>query len=440
MSDWRDRILREFTPRVARLTLVADPDGLLLEETLLEAIRERGFEILPFDDSVAFRFAYESRFRSGRDGGETPDLVVALRAERHDLATLPYDLLRAGRQLSFGLGELFPGLSHPVVASLDHGHLDALCRARMRHGPERLGDDATKDFALLHVFDIAPALIRGPVDLLRTLLRRHYRGQRLPRLLDDRLVRLLRQGGAFDSWPLETIVPDRDAFFAFLQERWPLFLDRLDRLAWHAGTSVRGVDLRLGRGTSSATASARHTGTSVGEVGKPYGLGIDGPRDASGSFGLKLEGPADLPFGHDDVRIYIDNLFVEGMLRPVPHGSSGALSGQWVSVGIRTDPDADKRRRLQGLMETAGKTIPGPDARHREWTAFACRWADLEVLRSGTAAPARSETGTRVAELRREVDRSFLAWTGRRYAGLHNQPPDPPVMVHHVPPLPREAA
>ena len=32
-----------------------------------------------------------------------------------------------------------------------------------------------------------------------------------------------------------------------------------------------------------------------------------------------------------------------------------------------------------------------------------------------------------------DVDRSFLAWTERRYAGLHNQPPDPPVMVHHVP-------
>ena len=47
MDDWRDRILKEFTPRIAPLTLVADPDGLLLEESLLEAIRERGFEILP---------------------------------------------------------------------------------------------------------------------------------------------------------------------------------------------------------------------------------------------------------------------------------------------------------------------------------------------------------------------------------------------------------
>jgi len=31
MSSWRDQILREFKPKVARLTLVADPDGLLLE-------------------------------------------------------------------------------------------------------------------------------------------------------------------------------------------------------------------------------------------------------------------------------------------------------------------------------------------------------------------------------------------------------------------------
>ena len=29
MGSWRDQIVSEFTPQVARLTLVADPDGLL---------------------------------------------------------------------------------------------------------------------------------------------------------------------------------------------------------------------------------------------------------------------------------------------------------------------------------------------------------------------------------------------------------------------------
>ena len=391
MDDWRDRILKEITPKIAPLTLVADPDGLLFEETLLEAVRERGFEVLPFDDSVAFRFAYESRFRSRWDRGEIAHLVVVVRAESHQLATLPYDLLRAGRQLSFGLGELFPGLSYPVVASLDRDHLATLHRARMRHGADRLGDDATKDFALLHVFGIAPALVRQPVDLLRVLLRIHYRGQRLPRTLDDRLIHLLRRTGAFDSWALEAIVSDRDAFFSFLQERWPL---HLDRLAANAG---------------------------------------GGPQDTSASFGLRFEGPAHLPFDHDDVRVYIDNLFVEGMLSAVSHEASDVLRGEWVTVGIHVDAEADKSRRLEGLMEAVGASIPGPDARHRDWTVFAYRWAELEVLRLETAAPVRSETGARIVELQIEVDRFFLAWAKRRYSGLHNQPPDPPVMVHHVP-------
>ncbi len=36
MASWRDQVLKEFTPQVARLTLVADPDGLLLEEAVKE--------------------------------------------------------------------------------------------------------------------------------------------------------------------------------------------------------------------------------------------------------------------------------------------------------------------------------------------------------------------------------------------------------------------
>lgn len=35
MCNRRDQILKELTPKVARLTLVSDPDGLLLEEGVL---------------------------------------------------------------------------------------------------------------------------------------------------------------------------------------------------------------------------------------------------------------------------------------------------------------------------------------------------------------------------------------------------------------------
>ena len=392
MPDWRDRILKGLTPGVARLTLAADPDGLLLEAALLEAIRERGFEIVTFEDHVEFRLDYESRFRSRWDRGEGAGLELVVRTGSRDPAALPCDLLQAGRRLSFGLDDLFPAFSYPVVASLDRSDLDALHRAQERHRPGRLGEDATRDFVLRHVFDFAPELVRRPSDLLRLLLRRHYRAQRLPHVLDDRLVQLLRQGGAFTSWPLTTIVPDRGAFFAFLQERWPLFLDRLME---NAGGSDR--------------------------------------QDAEGTPGLAIGGPADLPFDHDDVRVYIDNLFVEGMLRPVGHESGHALRGEWAAVGVRIDPEADRRRRLRRLAETVGATIPGTDADHRDWTAFAFRWAELGVLLSETAAAARADPDSPVTGLQEDVDRAFLAWVERRYAGLHNQPPAPPVMVHHLP-------
>mgnify|MGYP000063217075 CR=1 FL=1 len=264
--NWRDQILREFTPKVAKLTIAADPDGLLLEEKILEELRARGFELIPFEDHIAFRYAYESKFRSRWDRGEQTELVVVLRSAASDLGCLPYDLLQAGRRVSFNLGDIFPNLSYPIVTALDRGDLDPLYEAQKRYTPGVLGDNATKEFILRHVFEIAPELIRKPSDLLRALLRRHYRQQRIPALLDERFVQILRHQGGFDNWPLEMIVLDREAFFTFLQERWPVFLDRT------ANGNSRGI----------------------GEIEMNYGF--------------EYPGPSDLPFDHDDIRIYMDNL------------------------------------------------------------------------------------------------------------------------------------
>ena len=393
MANWRDQILKEFTPQVARLTLVADPDGLLLEEGILQGIRERGFELIPFEDHVAFRFAYESKFRSRWDHGEQTDIVVVLRSEASSLDTLPYDLLEAGRKLSFSIGELFPSLSYPVVAALDRGDFDALYRAQIQHNPGTLGDNATKEFVLRHVFEIAPELIKQSSDLLRVLMRRHYRGLTIPPLLDERFMQILRQNDLFEDWPLERIIPDRNAFFAFLQERWPLFLNKM---------SAHDIE-----------------GVKEGEV----------------SYGLQYSGPSILPFDHDDIRIYVDNLFLEGLLQAVSHEKSEALSKKWVAIGIRIDPEADRLRRLEGLMHALKTTIPSAEAKHHEWLHFAYRWAEFTVLETESGPDLPVEMQRQVEELRRKVDTVFLSWIMNRYAGLHNQPSAPPAMLHHLPRL-----
>jgi len=391
MSNWRDQILREFTPKVALLTLVADPDGLLLEEGVLAGIRERGFELIPFEDHIAFRYAYESKFRSRWDRGEQTDLVVVLRSGVSDLGSLPYDLLQAGRRLSFNLGEIFPNLSYPIVTALDRGDLDALYEAQKRHAPGVLGDNATKEFVLRHVFEIAPELIRKPSDLLRVLLRRHYREQRIPPLLDERFVQLLHHQDGFEDWPLETIIPDREAFFAFLQERWPVFLDR----------------------------SVKQEGTGVRENEEPYGF--------------EFPGPSDLPFDHDDIRVYIDNLFVEGLLHSVPHDHADTLSKTWVGIGVRTAPIEDRSRRLGKLIDSLQTSIPADDAKHTDWFRFARGWAELVLLINEQPDAVLGETNEHANSLQAQVDAGFAAWLFKRYAGLVNLPPVPPVMLHHLP-------
>ena len=394
MNSWRDAILKEFTPQAARLTIAADPDGLLLEERILKAMAERGFEPMAFEDHVAFRYAYESRFRSRWDRGEHADLVVGVRAPASDLRALPHDLLRAGRQVSFTLGELFPNLSYPVIDTLERSHLDALDEGQMRRPPVRpLGDGPTAEFVLRHVFGIAPETIRHESDLLRLLLRRHYRDLRVPSTLDHHLLRVLRQNPLFVTWPLDEIVTDRDAFFAFLQERWPIFLDR----------------------------------QTIGETS------IHEPAPQTATTALRYSGPTQIPFGHGDVRVYVDNLFMEGMLQPVKHPSAERWRGSWEITGIRTDPEADLKRRIDALLASVEESIPDGTARHQDWLGFAQRWAQVNALLFGRDGAGRDDARSRHRSVRDRVDTAFTAWLFQRFGTLHNQPPSPPVMTHHVP-------
>ncbi len=390
-GTWRDTILKEFPPQIARLTLVADPDELLVEAGIQAALQQRGFDLLSYDDHGTFRYAYESQYRLHWDAGVHSCLIVRVSKHATALPLLPYDLVQAGRLLSFTLGDLFPNLSYPVIAALDRSDLDALYQAQTFTNPDRSGDKATRDFVLRHVFEIAPESILQPADLLRVLLRRHYRGQRIPLILDERLIEVVAQRAHVADWPLEQIIPDRDAFLHFLQERWPIFLERM-----------------------------------AGQPARPM-------HELREAYNVQSPGPLDVPFQDDDVRAYIDTLFLEGMLRPVVHAQSAALTSHWVAVGIQTDPHTDRLHRLDGLLTRVETNLPPPDARHQEWLAFAYRWAELGVLWHQTHMDAPPEWVERLHTLQDTVDQSFQAWMQQRYSALHNQPACPPVMVHHLP-------
>lgn len=386
MSSWRDAILNDFVPNVSKLTLVADPDCLLTEEKLALKLRGRGFDLIEFSDPVEFRYAYESKYRSIWDRGEHTDLVVVLRLQDAELESLPYDLLQAGRKLSFNLGDLFPNLSYPVIEKLDRSLLDSLFEAQRKSPPDRMGDNATKDFILRHVFGIAAELIGGEVELLRALLRLHYGKLQIPLMLAERLIQVLKGHDGFKAWPLSEIVPDDEAFFAFLQERWPLFLSRLG---------------------------------SVNQV-----------REDSPEYGLKYPGPDCLPFDHQDIKVYIDNLFLEGKLTPVEAKDIEVDAGSWVRSGIATSGVDDDELRISRLFGLVEKELPTAEARYSDWTAFALKWAELSALVHCGNSTAHQ---TRLREIGDALNTTFAGWLADHYSSLINLPPTNPAMLHHVP-------
>jgi len=386
MSSWRDAILNEFVPHVSKLTLVADPDALLTEEKLATKLRDRGFDLIEFHDPVEFRYAYESKYRSVWDREGHTDLVVVLRSPNSELESLPYDLLQAGRRLSFNLGELFPNLSYPVIEKLDRSLLDALYEAQTKTAPDRMGSNATRDFILRHVFGVAAELITNEVELLRALLRLHYGNLQIPELLANRLIEVLKSQGTFQEWPLTEIIPDEEAFFSFLQERWPAFLIQFSK--------------------------KNQVKDSVSESQFIY------------------SGPEILPFDHQDIKVYIDNLFLEGKLTPVESVDIELDEQSWIRSGIAVSTTDDDELRISRLFDLVSNELPVAESRYTDWTAFAIKWAELTSLVHNSQNNAHQ---SRLWEFSDDVNQKFADWLADNYASLMNLPPTSPVMVHHLP-------
>lgn len=375
MANWRNSILENFQPKISRLTLVADPDGLLTEEGMLSAIRQRGFDLIPFDDPIAFRFAYESQYRSLWDQGQNTDLVVVLRSAEHQLNKLPFDLLKVGRQLTFALHRLFPKLNYPVLYELDRAYLDSVADAYETHDGNQLTERETKEFVLMHCFSIVPKLIKTPVDLLKILLSLHARKIRLPDFLNEFLLESLSKDPAFGTWPLQEIVPSRERFLHFLQDEWAIYIGSLN-----GGSGVSRI-----------------------------------------------------PFKHEDIRAYIDTFFLDGSLRPLEQQDVTNLPA-WVLTGVLHDPKADAVRRFHALRQKFEAEIPAPEASHRDWQQAAQRWAELIVLRWEWDDALTTADRDGWAALQARLEDAFAKWMLQRYGSLHNLPyHQQPVMVHQIP-------
>jgi len=313
MGHWYQKILSEFVTGIKPITIVVDPDHLLAEEKITAKLNEMGFVIESFENPIDFRYLFETKYRPNLSDNSPELLITTL-----DLSKIPFDILAKARVLEVSLNDIYPNLNWQVVSSLDDQYYNRLYDACQEHLSEKLGENSTKDFILRHVFEIAPELINRPEDLVVVLLKRHYRNINVPEMFDKKLIVSLKRKETFNNWPLNKIVPDRNAFWSFLQENWKIYLDSM-------------------------------TDNSLNCI---------------------------VPFDYDDIRVYIDNLFAEGFLEQVETKLADSLESSWARVGVSYGKESDDKK-FESLLQITKNALPDLESSHHDWVSFCIKYSKL---------------------------------------------------------------
>jgi len=396
MTAWHQRILAPFTANLSRLWIACDPDGVLLDGTVLAHLRACGFEVMAYDDPMVFRAEFEERYRAAWDAGQTAPaqaLIVHRRSDSADL--LPWDIVQhAHPAVRLILAELFPRLAYHAVRQVEPSMLAGLFDAHQAELQSVRGEGESKDFILEHVWQLAPRSIRTPVDFWREALRLHFAGRALPEPLAEHMAGILHDKNLFAGQPLAQWLSSRSALLRVVQDAWVRYLE-----TW-----------------------ALH-GRRVAEAAPSYGAN-------------PAHTPIDIPFDHTDIRAIIDSMFLDGSLHPLAVSDIPAATPGWMRAGIVEDAGAQCALAEKSLAALAA-TLPPVDAPHRLWGDFAQRYGALlhRVYDLPGSAGGQHALQDRIHTIQARTDAHLQTWIADgHYADLLLQPvSNGPVMVHHVP-------
>ncbi len=203
-ANWRDAVLQDVTSTMGRVRVVADPDGLLLDEDLLRQLDQRGFAVLFYDDPWVFRERYEEDYRARWDTGQ-PTAKLLVRSATMNLDAIPYDVWCQSEPVYLSVSQLFSHSDRTVLADLDRRLYDRAFQVDHAAGPGRLSHGETASRLLRTIYAVDPDLVTSREDVWALIAKIHRAGYALSRTLVEFLVERLNR------WQPDVPVPLGDA-------------------------------------------------------------------------------------------------------------------------------------------------------------------------------------------------------------------------------------
>jgi hypothetical protein len=312
---------------------------------------------------------------------------LILHLARADSSELPWDYLSRAKVVGLSLAELFQRLSYSVVKQLACEHRPALFAAQSKYAKQTLGESATREFLLTHIYKVSPHLLSSVEDLWRELLRLHYGETELPNDLARHMADVLADEQELKHLPLKELFSSRSYFLRVLQDAWYRYLERLGVI----GSRVAELHVH------------------------DYAHSID------------------VPFDHAQIRVVVDSLFLDGSLHPLE--ITGGVTGipEWARVGVIEDPYAMRNLVVEGV-KLLQENLPSLEDSYRDLSQFARRFGELLARFHRLEIERANGVRNQVEALQQQIDTCLLGWVKQHYADLPSLPAvKGPVMVHQVP-------
>jgi hypothetical protein len=373
MTTWTNRITADFHPEFASLWVVSDPDEILLTPQVSHVLGQRGIEIIPYRDPLAFRLLYETEIRGAAESRKS---IIHVRGNASQI--VPWDVLERARRVSMSIPELFGELDPSAVRSIGTEHYDDLWAVmQSRHAKSTMGVAATKDFLLTHLYRLVPSLVRRVEDFWDACFDLFFRGETLPAPLAQHVAEIATLPLGLRKQEAVLLLSDRAVFLDRVQRDWDRF------------------------------ALATQTGTPIDE-------------DV-------------IPFSIVRIRNSIDSMVLDGVIRPTSVAALPASVPAWVRIGMVQDETQAQELALRRL-EALSSDIPSEGADFRAWLRFAERQAEVidEWHQAPKPLPHWSE---QVQDLLELSDAAFFSWLQREYDTISSSSyAASPSIVHHVAP------
>ncbi|AND42631.1 BREX-3 system phosphatase PglZ [Cytobacillus oceanisediminis] len=237
--NWVEKLATFFQSK-GSLYIVSDEYGLFKRETVLQEFAEKGITVHTYQDSIVFRYLYETSFRhEDRKSRSTWILTIA----ENQFNQLPYDILNNAIRLILSWESIFPSLDPTVVQYCPNEVLSLLFDASSNQ-LKQLNYNESIDFILTKVYQLDTSVFSNENDLIKAAI--HYyskNSEAIPSLFFQRLQQNIKKSHSWFSTEILTVFQSRDHLTHLLNKEWQKYIhDFLKRSHDHIFESKTNYD------------------------------------------------------------------------------------------------------------------------------------------------------------------------------------------------------